>query len=211
MKAVDDPGSITVWLRQLADPSHESVAVLWRRFEPQLVRHIASLLDRGPRFAACEEAIANAVFQSLVRLGRQGEFAESRRDGFWQLMKTIAARKVIDHRRAEGRLRRGGNRVIQESALRDRGGQDHADWHCFPAPGFPPEVQVMAAEMLDRILEILADESRAILLLRMESYTVQEIAAAIGKSKATVERRLRFIRETLQEWLQHYDSHHPEP
>lgn len=210
MENTDNSGSVTIWLRQLGGQSDEPAAVLWRRFEPQLVRYIASLLARGPRLAASEDAIANGVFQSLVRLGRQGEFAESRRDGFWQLMKTIAARKVIDHRRAEGRLRRGGNRIIQESALRDRGGQDHADWHRFPAPGFPPEIQVMAAEMLDRISEILAEEYRDVLLLRLEGYTVQEIAAAIGKSKATVERRLRFIRETLQEWLPQYDSHLPE-
>lgn len=205
MEAVESSGSVTGWIRQLGGESHEPAARLWKRFEPRLVRYISAVIQRGPQVPATEDAIANGVFQSLVRLARRGDLSQTRRDGFWQLMKTIAARKVIDQRRSAERHKRGGGRVLQEAALKDEGtdGRDQLDQ--FPGRGLPPEVQAMAAESLGRIAELLDDEQREILILRMEGYTVLEIADAIGKSKATVDRRLGLIRATLQHWLEQYE------
>lgn len=203
---MDSLGSVSELIHQLGGSNDQPAADLWRRFEPQLLRFIATMLQRGPKLNTSEDEIANEVFQALIRLARQGDFAQSRRDGFWQLMKKVAARKVIDHRRAEGRLRRGGGHVLPASALRDHHRIDCAQWQNYPARGIPPDLQVMATEMVERVAVLLSEEQREVFFLRMEGYTVQEIAAAIERSKPTVERRLRHIREILREWIAQHDS-----
>ena len=66
-----------------------------------------------------------------------------------------------------------------------------------PDPAFAAEV----AEELENRLGMLADdELRVIAVRKMEGYTNQEIAAELGCSLVTVERRLRLIRI---EWSEH--------
>ena len=62
----------------------------------------------------------------------------------------------------------------------------------FSTPEFAAEV----ADQCRRLFGLLEDDGlRAIASLKMEGYTVDEIAAKIGRSRRSVLRRLELIRE----------------
>ena len=55
-------------------------------------------------------------------------------------------------------------------------------------------------EAVDRLFNLLDDkEQRRIALRKLEGYSNEEIAAEIGRSLPTVERRLKMIREIWKE------------
>jgi DNA-directed RNA polymerase specialized sigma24 family protein len=54
------------------------------------------------------------------------------------------------------------------------------------------------AEECRRLLGRLDDDLRALALLKMEGYTNEEIASRLGRSRATVERKLRLIRRAWE-------------
>ena len=102
----------------------------------------------------------------------------------------MTERKAIDLIQHEGREKRDWRRNQEagaSSAQIDLEGRE-------PDPAFAVQI----AEELQNRLELLADdELRAIAVRKMEGCTNQEIAAAMGCSLVTVERRLRLIR---REW-----------
>jgi DNA-directed RNA polymerase specialized sigma24 family protein len=65
-----------------------------------------------------------------------------------------------------------------------------------PTPAFALEV----ADEFRRLLDLLDDDGlRQIALLKMEGYTVDEIAAQLGCARRAVERRLQLIRKIWSE------------
>lgn len=62
-----------------------------------------------------------------------------------------------------------------------------------------PEFAVEVAETCDALLASLPDDnSRKIALLKLENYTADEIAAKLGCTRRTVQRKLLVIRRTWQ-------------
>ncbi|MGA9921784.1 MAG: ECF-type sigma factor, partial [Isosphaeraceae bacterium] len=58
-----------------------------------------------------------------------------------------------------------------------------------------PSFAALVAEQYSRLLESLGDESlRRIALLKMEGYTLDEIAAQLGCARRTVVNKLQLIR-----------------
>jgi DNA-directed RNA polymerase specialized sigma24 family protein len=61
---------------------------------------------------------------------------------------------------------------------------------------------LQVAEECERLLACLPDQTaRAVALWKVEGYTNDEIAAKLGRSRPTVERKLRLIRATWEEEL----------
>lgn len=62
-----------------------------------------------------------------------------------------------------------------------------------------PEFAAQVAEECRRLLQELDDATlRTIAILKMEGHTVDEIAARLGSTKRTIERRLHIIRKTWE-------------
>lgn len=196
---------MTAWIRELGSDRQEPATALWSRFERQMVAYIARIVHRGPHLGVCDDALANAVFQSVVQMARNGELGKTHRKEFWSLIKTIAARQVIDHRRTNERQKRGGGKVVTESVVRAPNGLAHEFLDHFPTNDLAPDVAAMTAEILCRVAERLDEEQRNILELRLEGHTVSEIALQVNKSTPTVERKLRLIRKTLEACFESHD------
>jgi DNA-directed RNA polymerase specialized sigma24 family protein len=65
-----------------------------------------------------------------------------------------------------------------------------------PTPAFAAQV----AEECERLLDALGDEVlRAIAVLKIQGFTIDEIAAETGCTKRAVQRRLEIIRRTWRE------------
>src|SRR5262249_28044011 len=117
------------------------------------------------------------------------------RDDLWRLLATITVRKALDTMRHQTRQKRGGGRVLGESALLagdDADGEGVAEI-LSRAP--PPEEIARLAEEYTRFLDRLKDPTlRSVALRRLEGQSTQEIARALNVSTKTIDRKLHLMR-----------------
>ena len=185
-------GSVTYWLAQLRAGVQDAAQPLWERYFQRLVGLARGRLQGAPRRAADEEDVALSAFGSFCRGAEHGRFPRlDDRDDLWQLLMVLTARKVTNHRRHEGRAKRGGGRVRHATDLAngDAPGGDVLAGLAGQEP--TPEFAAELADECRRLLDGLGDTGlRAVALAKMEGYTNAEIAVRLGCVESTVERRL---------------------
>lgn len=197
-------GSITRLFNQLQQGERANVQQLWQLYFGRLVGLARKKLAGLPRRLADEEDVALSAFDSFCRRAEQGRFPQLvGRDGLWEILVLITARKACDLREYEGRDKRDWRRVHLEA---QRGDQEsslggvvlEALLSREPEPAFACEVAEECRRLLDGLLD---EELRQIAVRKMEGYTNQEIAGQQGCALATVERRLRLIRKRWEKDL----------
>ncbi|MFC1758155.1 ECF-type sigma factor [Planctomycetota bacterium] len=190
-------GSVTHWIREIQIGNHNVAQDLWERYFAKLVQLARVELYGAKRQAADEEDVALSVFDSFCRAAEQGRFPDlADRDGLWRLLVRMTARKSVDLRRHETRLRRGGP---AKAELADEAtGEEALALAIGDTPS--PEFAAMMAEEFRGLLDILRDdELREFALGKMEGYTNDELASRFDCSIRTVERRLNLVREKLKQ------------
>jgi DNA-directed RNA polymerase specialized sigma24 family protein len=196
-------GSVTHWLHLLGAGDAAAAQRLRERYIDRLVRLAGQKLRGTPRRVADEEDVALSVFDSFCQGVARGRFPQLRdRDNLWGLLVLITARKAVNLVRHERRQKRGGGRVVTDAT--QPGSADSSDVESpidlivgrEPTPEFAAQV----AEEYWRLLNRLGDGNlRQIAIWKMEGFANTEIAAKLGRSEPTVERRLRLIRKTWDE------------
>jgi DNA-directed RNA polymerase specialized sigma24 family protein len=181
-------GSVTRWLGPLQAGDPAAAQQLWERYFRRLVGLARVKLHGAPRRAADEEDVALSAFDSFCRNAEHGRFPRlADRDSLWRLLVVITARKAAHQARDEGRRKRGG------------GAAPVADAEALLAEALSrepsPEFAAGVAEECQRLLDRLGDrELQAVALLRMEGYSVEEVAEKLGCAPRTVKRKLALIR-----------------
>lgn len=192
--------SVSQWIVQLKAGDLAAAEKLWERYFHRLVGLARKRLQKLPRLGADEEDVALSAFASFCRSAEAGKLPQLQdRDGLWKLLLTITARKAHDLLRDEHRQKRGGGAVLGESAVRvDPNTSSSAEMGLDQALGQEPtpELVVQMDEECARLLGRLPNpELKAVALWKMEGDTNEEIAAKLHCAPATVERRLRLIRQ----------------
>jgi DNA-directed RNA polymerase specialized sigma24 family protein len=190
-------GSVSYWLLRLKTGHSAAAQPLWERYFHKLVELARHKLGQSLRRAADEEDVALSAFDSVCRGAAVGNFPQlNDSNELWRLLVVITDRKAISQARRERRAKRGGGKVLAESALPrdDESGLDeplNRQAGREPSPAFAAEV----AEECRRLLGLLKDpELRSIASWKMEGHSIEEIAAKLGCVPRTVDRRLRLIR-----------------
>jgi DNA-directed RNA polymerase specialized sigma24 family protein len=201
--APQDDGSVTRWIGDLKAGGDSAAQHLWERYFHRLV-HLARARLRAARRAGAiedEEDAALSAFDSFCRGAAAGRFPElADRDGLWRLLVVITLRKVMAQAARQSARKRGGGRLVGESAVI---GGDAAEAHgldriAADEPG--PEVVVMVIDEYRRLRDCLGSELlRQMLDLRLQGCTREEIAERLGCAERTVRRKLELIRES---WLE---------
>jgi DNA-directed RNA polymerase specialized sigma24 family protein len=181
----DDP--VTVWIGQLQAGDPGAARPLWDRYFHRLVGLARQRLRDAPRRAADEEDVALSAFDSFCRNAEHGRFPDlADRDGLWRLLAAFTLRKAAHHLRDASRLKRGGGAGPDNSS-----GVFEEVFGREPDPGLAAEV----AEECDRLLAALGDaDLRRVALLRMDGYSVDEVAEKVGCAPRSVKRKLQLIR-----------------
>ncbi len=161
-------------------------------------------LQRQPGRGALEdeEDAVLSAFDSFYRGAISGRFPRlSDRDDLWRLLVVMTIRKALDQLERQRAAKRGGGRLVGESALVGKGtaaSVDALDRLAGPDP--TPELAALVAEQYRQIRAALGDDSlRQVLDLRLEGYDRDEIATRLGCAVRTVTRKLDVIRRT---WLE---------
>ncbi|MGD0899060.1 MAG: ECF-type sigma factor [Thermoguttaceae bacterium] len=196
--------SVSQWIEGLKAGEQTAAARLWQRYFRRLVGLARRKLRSASRRVADEEDIAMVVFESFCRRARDNLFPDLHdRHDLWHLIVRITERKACDELRAQRRKKRGGGKVAGESVLGDGcssegGGGIGQVAGPEPTPDFAAEM----VESVDRLFRLLGEkELERIAICKLQGYTSEEIAARIGRSLPTVERRLRLIRDTWKQEL----------
>ncbi|MEM6473030.1 MAG: ECF-type sigma factor, partial [Planctomycetota bacterium] len=199
---------VSHWIAQVKAGDSLAANQIWRHYFDRLVRAVRGRLLGQNRAVSDEEDIVLAVFDSFYDAAEKGRFPDLRdRDDLWQLLLTMAIRKVIDKRRREGRSRRGGNvdiqsldQAVEETSVMEVVGNEPS-----------PEMVIMMQESVDQLFSNLGvGQLRELAGAKLEGYTNAELAERFGCSERTIERRLHLIREKChQELLSQHESSKP--
>jgi len=204
----DEGGSVTRWIGDLKAGENSAARNLparhlWERYFDRLVQLARNKLRGKSRRLAVEdeEDAALTAFDDFCRGIREGRFPYvTNRDKLWRLLVVLTVREASDQLDRQGAAKRGGGRLVGESAVlgnAEEPGGNALDRLAGPDP--PPEFEAMMSEQYQRLRADLSDDTlRQVLDLRMDGYTREEIAARLGCAVRTVTRKLDVIRET---WL----------
>jgi DNA-directed RNA polymerase specialized sigma24 family protein len=195
-------GSVTCWIIELKAGDPAAAQALWQRYFAQLVARARHKLRGMPRRAADEEDVALSAFDNFCRAAAQDRFPNlADRDDLWELLLVLTDRKAIDLARRERRHKRGGGQVLDEAAcVVSSAGEGPLAGRVDPEPS--PAFAAVLAEECQRLLDKLGTpELQRVALLKMEGYTIDEIAAQLGRVPRTVKRWLQMIRQIWEKEL----------
>jgi DNA-directed RNA polymerase specialized sigma24 family protein len=185
--------SITEWLGRLNHGEAEAAQKLWERYADDLVKLARHRMSDVPRRVADEEDIAQSVFASVCRAAANGRFEQLKtRTELWWLLLTITKQKVANYVRRETAQKRGYGRVNSECEM-NGGTAFSLDMVVSQAPS--ADFIVALQGEYEHLLGVLRDNRlREVASMRIEGFTVQEIAAKLGIGNRAVERKLQLIR-----------------
>jgi len=196
-------GSVTRWIGDLKSGGDSAAQHLWERYFHRLVHLARARLRAAPRAGAIadEEDAALSAFDSFCRGAARGRFPDlADRDGLWRLLVVITLRRVMGQVRRQGAERRGGGRLLGESARIGGDAADGGGLDRIAGDEPSPELAALVVDEYRRLREILGDDSlRRVLDLRLEGHTREEVAEKMGCAVSTVKRKLDVIRRT---WLE---------
>jgi RNA polymerase sigma factor (sigma-70 family) len=193
--------SVTTWLAGVRSGDDLDISQLWDRYFQQLVRVAASRLPGHARRTMDEEDVALSAFHSFCDRARKGQFPDlASRDDLWRVLFAITVRKAIAAMRHQTRKKRGGGQVLGESALGQGDASIAEGLSRFLGKEPSPDDAARFAEQLDALLEKLGDATlRTIALQRLDGASSEEIAASLGLSTRTVDRKLKLVRSKWAE------------
>jgi DNA-directed RNA polymerase specialized sigma24 family protein len=199
---MSNAGSVTCWISELKAGQRAAAQPLWQRYFEKLVARARHKLRGMPRRVADEEDVALSAFNSFCRAAEQGRFPDlADRDDLWQLLLLLTDRKAIDLARRERSGKRGGGKVVEKSAgLDSSAGQGLLSGMVDGEP--TPEFAAQFADECQRLLGLLGDATlQRVALLKMEGYTIEDIAAQRRVVPRTVKRWLQLIRQIWEKEL----------
>jgi DNA-directed RNA polymerase specialized sigma24 family protein len=197
--------SVTTWLDRLKGGDQDEPARrLWQAYFDRLVRRAHALLVQARCHTGGDaEDVTLSAFASFVGAVQQQRFPQlNDRDDLWRVLLTVTSRKAWKHIRREHSLRRGGGHEAPLSALPNEGGSSPGE---PPIPGDEPDPAEAAAlgETYERMMAALEKEDlRRAARWRLEGYSNEDIAARLGRSVGTAERKLRTIRAIWERFLE---------
>lgn len=194
--------SIHHWITRLQEGEQAGARKLWELYFHRLLGLVNRKLPPHVRRAFDEEDVALSAFKSFCAGVQANRFPDLQDpDNLWSVLVVIATRKVHAYLRHQNRQKRGGGQVRGESAL---GGCPDADkpldFDDFLGSEPTPEFAVQVTERCQQLLALLGDDTlQSIAVLKMQGYTIAEIAERVGCTRRAVQRRLDLIRRTWRE------------
>lgn len=201
--------SISEWLGRLKTGEAEAAQKLWERYYVELQSLARQRLNKFPRGISDEEDVALSVLDSVFRGAAQGRFENvTKRDELWWLLLTVSKRKVVDHvRRATAKKRQPSSEGGTPTGV--NGSSEPKPYSLDELVGASPTPDLVVAldEQYRRLLSVLPnDPLREIAVLRIEGYTVGEIAERLSIGERSVERKLQLIRASWKNELVKMDN-----
>jgi RNA polymerase sigma factor (sigma-70 family) len=180
-------GSVTRLIPEVQRRDELAILALWRRYGLRIENLARPMLMGVSPGVGDAEDVAQSAFHAFCHAAADGHAAQlADRDDLWRLLATISRRKATDRIRRELRTRRGGHATTLSCGLENA--EDD-----LPSPADA----VMLRDQLDRLfqeMDATGDAKlRMIAQMRLEGSPNEEIAAQLGCTARTVQRKLHIV------------------
>jgi RNA polymerase sigma-70 factor (ECF subfamily) len=173
------------------DPKAESF--FFQQYAGRLLALARAHLDTAIRQKVDPEEVVQSAFASFFPRLAGDQFELENWEGLWSLLVTITLRKCgkkIRHFHTAARD------VRREVSVPPRP-EDRGVCEILSSEPTPAEA-AMLTEMVELLMRGLDGRDRPIVELRLQGYTVAEIAAQVARTEHSVERVLRRVRKRLR-------------
>jgi RNA polymerase sigma-70 factor (ECF subfamily) len=133
------------------------------------------------------EDVVQSVFRTFFRRAAQGHYDIPDGEELWKLFLVLALNKIRGLAAYHRAAKRDVGQTIELSNLFEQPDQDLPD----------STAHKILRMTVDDLLGELAEPHRSMVVLRIDGYSIQQIAAATGRSKRSVERTLQSFRLRL--------------
>jgi RNA polymerase sigma-70 factor (ECF subfamily) len=172
-------------LKRIQQGHEDASTALYLRYAQRLMAVAAAQASPDLARRLDPEDIVQSVFRTFFRRATLGQYAVPEGEELWKLLLVIALNKVRAagsfHRAAKRDVKRTSGGEAYELAVESHAGQDEAALNVLRI-------------LVEDLLHDLPAAHRKIIELRIEGYEVNEIAAAVKRSKRSVERELQDFR-----------------
>ena len=176
-------------LRRLQEGRTDASTDLYLRYAQRLMALATAQASSDLTRRVDPEDIVQSVFRTFFRRAALGQYTVPEGEELWKLLLVIALNKI----RATGAFHRAAKRDVKRTA----GGEGY-ELALESEPGRDETALSLLRMVVEDLLEDLPAAHRRMIELRIEGYDVNEIAAAVQRSKRSVERELQDFRRRLQ-------------
>jgi RNA polymerase sigma-70 factor (ECF subfamily) len=184
----DDP--VSSFVRRLCAGDAEASEQLFAHYATRLARLAERHLSRQVAARADADDIVQSVFRTFFRRNARGEFRIDTTAQLWRLLVTITLREV----RSQARRHTAG---VRDVAAEVPDAEPSLAAALSREPG--PEEAALLVEEIDALLRGLPERYGEILGLRLEGYSVAEIATRLSLSRQTIYRALDLLQQRLED------------
>ena len=187
--------SVILWLRDLKQGNREAARGLWDRYSRRMNQLARARLKTAKHGGFDEEDVTLSAFENFCRAVEEGRYNElDTCDGLWHLLATFTLRKANDRLKLEAAEKRGGGEAQVQDLHIYQGGAD-SRLEKIPTRELGPETAALMAEECTRLLARLNDpDLEALVMLKLEGHTNDEIAEQLGYTRRTIQRMLNLVR-----------------
>lgn len=171
-----------------------AAAAVFRRYTNRLIALARSRLSEQMARRVDPEDVVQSVYRTFFVDSREGRYEIQRGGDLWRLLVAITLHKLqlkAKHNTRQKRAVQKQQNFGSEDSL--AGIQAHMSSH-QPSPA---EAAALA-DQLDQLMASLEPLHRRMLELRLQGYTLEEIAGATERTQRTVRRVLDRIKQALQ-------------
>jgi RNA polymerase sigma factor (sigma-70 family) len=192
------PDDADHWARMIAGlRAGDAVAVreFCDRYGPALNRVADRKLPGAVRRRIDAEDVVQSACRTFFRRAQNGEFRLDDSGALWRLLCAITLTKVREQARFHLRQRRG---VGREQEALPAGDESRCETPLAEAGPSPAEVAEFA-DQFRALLDRLDPEEQRVVDLKIQDYTNEQVAAALGCSERTVRRLLKRVQGVLNQ------------
>ena len=175
-----------------------AAAEIFRRYTDRLIALARNRLSAGLAQRIDPEEVVQSVYRSFFADTREGRYHLERGGDLWRLLVTMTLHKLGDQVRRHSNQRRGAQR---EQDFNSADGLATLEDRLLDHEPTPLEAAALADE-LQQVMRRLVPRERRILELRLQGYTIDEVAAQVGCGERTVRYLLKEITQQLERWRQ---------
>jgi len=171
-------------MARLRTRDDEAAQHVFERFGQRLIALARSRLDGRLRQKVDPEDVIQSVWKSFFIRQAKGQFDLRDWDSLWTMLTVITVRKC-------GRWREHFRAGVRDVAV------EVPAWEVLDREPTPEEAALLT-ETVEQVLRGLEGPQREIVLLSLQGHTVAEVSAAVGRTRRTVQRVLREVRQRLE-------------
>jgi RNA polymerase sigma-70 factor (ECF subfamily) len=164
---------------------------IFQRYAQRLVALAANRLPAAVQTKEAPEDVVQSVFRTFFRRQAEGRFVVDDWDRLWKLLAAITIHKC--GHRLERWL--ADCRDVRREQGPPQGDTSYTDDWRIADPSPTPAEAVLLRETLEEMLQRLSERQRPVVLLRLQGYSIAEIAEQLRCSERTILRHLEAARD----------------